>query len=227
LEWLKRRPGPRLLYASTSEAYAGSCNPYSTPPIPTPEDVPLAVADIKNPRFSYAASKILAEAAVVAYAQASGVPAVIVRYHNVFGPRMGYEHVIPELSLRLLRRQEPFVLYGVDQSRAFCYVSDAVEGTIKAMTAASRAVDIFHIGNDSQEIVINDLLKRLCVVSGITPRTVDPRPAPPGSPARRCPDLSKARQVLGYEPQVGLDQGLKLTFDWYWAKHPQGLVEPR
>lgn len=222
LDWWRARGRGRLLYASTSETYAGGLEVIDGFPIPTPETVPVCISDILNPRFSYAASKQFGEAAVNAYARSLRLPAVILRYHNVYGPRMGYEHVIPELSLRLLRREEPFILYGADQTRAFCHVADAVRGTIAAMAQASSEVEIFHMGNDDEEILIADLFERLQRHAGIRPETMTLADAPKGSPARRGPDLTKARARLGYAPEVSLDVGLGLTFDWYKAAHPDG-----
>jgi len=222
LDWWQTRGAGRLLYASTSETYAGGLEVIDGFPIPTPETVPLCISDILNPRFSYAASKLFGEASVNAYAQSSGLPAVILRYHNVYGPRMGYEHVIPELSLRLLRREEPFTLYGADQTRAFCHVADAVRGTVAAMAAASTEVEVFHIGNDDEEILIADLFERLQRHASIRPKTLSRVDAPKGSPARRGPDLTKARTRLGYSPEVALDAGLAATYDWYKSAHPDG-----
>jgi UDP-glucose 4-epimerase/UDP-glucuronate decarboxylase len=222
LEWLKESSGAKLAFTSTSETYAGSLEALADFPIPTPEDVPLAITDILNPRFSYAASKIMGEAAVAAYARAFGIPSVIIRYHNIYGPRMGYEHVIPELSLRILRGEDPFRLYGADQRRAFCYVSDAVEATVAAMAAAASEPEIFHIGNDADEIRIDRLLDRLFDIAGFQPKEIDHVAAPHGSPSRRCPSITKARDRLGFEPRVDLDEGLLSTFDWYRGRHADG-----
>jgi UDP-glucose 4-epimerase/UDP-glucuronate decarboxylase len=222
LDWWQSHPSARLLYASTSENYAGSTDAMADFPIPTPETIPLCITDILNPRFSYASSKIFGEALVNAYARSQGLHGVIIRHHNVFGPRMGYEHVVPELFLRLLRHEEPFVLYGHDQTRAFCYVDDAVEGMILALEKASPEPQVYHLGNDAEEIRIAELFERLQKVAGIRPERLVHEPAPRGSATRRCPDLSKARQELGYAPRVPLDEGLRRTFEWYSSHHPDG-----
>jgi len=214
LEWLKGLGTAKVLFSSTSEVYAGAAEAIPGFPIPTPENVPLAIDDITNTRFSYAASKILGEAAVIAYNRIHELPATIVRYHNVYGPRMGYEHVIPELSLRLLRGKDPFVVYGCDQYRAFCYISDAVDATIAAMESeATNSGEIIHIGRD-EETQIEVLAEKLCDIADFHPKLKHVQ-APSGSTNRRCPDISKARNLLSYEPRVGLDEGLKKTFQWY------------
>ena len=92
--------------------------------------------------------------------QAPGKPFAIVRYHNVYGPRMGSEHVIPELFQRAVGGQSPLTVYSADHRRAFCYVSDAVEATVAAMRDPADTATI-NIGNDREETLIGDLAERL------------------------------------------------------------------
>ena len=224
LKWLSQCKKSKLLYTSTSETYAGSLTAMNNFPIPTPESVPLCITDILNTRFSYAASKIYAEACVNAYARKYNISSVIIRYHNVYGPRMGYEHVIPELSLRLLRKEEPFLLYGSDQTRAFCYISDAVKATISAMEKASTEPKIYHIGNDEEEILIKDLLDKIINLSNFKPKEIIYEEAPQGSPARRCPDIGFSKNDFGFSPNISLMKGLELTFEWYQSMHPEGNI---
>jgi nucleoside-diphosphate-sugar epimerase len=211
LDWMQ--PGERLFFASTSEVYAGGVTA-GLVPVPTAESVPLMIRDIAEPRFAYGASKLLGEAAVIHTARAKGIPFVIGRFHNIYGSRMGADHVIPELSLRALRGEDPFKLYGADQSRAFCHVDDAVEGMIRLTECGAADGEIVHIGNDTEEIAIADLAELILRIAGRRPR-VDPRPAPGGSVARRCPDLTTLRKLTGYEPTVALEDGVRRTFEWY------------
>ena len=104
LDWLPGH-GERLFFASTSETYAGGVMAGALP-VPTPEAVPLAVPDVAAPRFAYAISKIFGEAAVLHATRARGARCVVGRFHNVYGPRMGADHVIPELALRALAGDE-------------------------------------------------------------------------------------------------------------------------
>ncbi|RBQ16205.1 epimerase [Spongiactinospora rosea] len=210
LEWIGA--GERLFFASTSEVYAGGVSA-GVVPVPTPETVPLMIEDVAAARFTYAMSKMLGEAAVLHAARAKGFPAVVGRFHNVYGPRMGADHVIPELSLRATRGEDPFLLYGADQSRAFCYVDDAVEAVLRLMDAPGAAGQIVHIGNDA-ETNIGDLAKLVLQIAGHTP-AIRHVPAPPGSVARRCPDLSRLRALTGHEPRVSLEEGVRRTFAWY------------
>ncbi|MEZ7126674.1 NAD-dependent epimerase/dehydratase family protein [Nonomuraea sp. AD125B] len=210
LDWL--RPGDKLFFASTSEAYAGGVTT-GLVPVPTAEDVPLVIEDVASPRYTYAISKMLGEAAVLHTARAKGFEAVIGRFHNVYGPRMGADHVIPELSLRAMRGEDPFRLYGADQSRAFCYVDDAVEAMVRLMAEPRAMGRIVHIGNDA-ETNIGDLAKLVLRIAEVSP-AIDDVPAPAGSVARRCPDLTLLRELTGYEPRVALEEGVRRTFAWY------------
>jgi nucleoside-diphosphate-sugar epimerase len=211
LDWLQ--PGEKLFFASTSEVYAGGVSA-GIVPVPTPETVPLMIEDITAPRFAYAASKMLGEEAVVHMGRAKDIPFVIGRFHNVYGPRMGADHVIPELSLRAIRREDPFKVFGTDQYRAFCYVDDAVEAMLSLMTSDKAAGEIVHIGNDSEETNIGDLTKLVLRVADHFP-TLDVEDAPVGSVARRCPDLAKLRALTGFEPVVSLEEGVRRAFEWY------------
>ena len=216
LAWLPGR-GETLFFSSTSEAYAGGVS-NGTVPVPTPEDVPLSVPDPAAPRWAYAASKILGEAAVLHEARARKLRAIVGRFHNVYGPRMGADHVIPELSLRALRREDPFRLYGAEQRRAFCHVSDAVEATVRLMATEAAWGRVVNIGNDTEETRIGDLARLVLETASFAP-TVSPVPAPPGSVDRRCPDLTRLRALTGFQPKVGLAAGVRDTFAWYrgWA----------
>jgi UDP-glucose 4-epimerase/UDP-glucuronate decarboxylase len=167
LDWLPAA-GETLFFSSTSEVYAGSVG-LGLAPVPTPEDVPLAIADAAAPRAAYAISKLLGEAAVIHAGRARGLRWVIGRYHNVYGPRMGADHVIPEMALRAIRREDPFLVYGPGQRRAFCHVADAVEATLRLATTESAAGHVVNIGNDSDETVIEDLAVLVCRRAGYAP----------------------------------------------------------
>jgi nucleoside-diphosphate-sugar epimerase len=219
LDWLGPESGV-LFFASTSETYAGGVSS-GTVPVPTPEEVPLSVEDIRAPRFAYAASKILGEAAVIHTARARGLRAVTGRFHNVYGPRMGVDHVIPELSLRALRGEDPFRLYGAEQRRAFCHVSDAVEAILRLVATEAARGQIVHIGNDNEETVIEDLARLVLREARIAP-VLDRVPAPAGSVARRCPDITRLRELTGFVPKVSIEAGVRDTFAWYRQWHERG-----
>jgi UDP-glucose 4-epimerase/UDP-glucuronate decarboxylase len=213
LEWFVRGGGQKLLFASTSEAYAWT-QQFHPLPVPTPEDVPLALTDLADPRSSYAGSKAHGELLVQQYCRAFRKPFVVVRFHNVYGPRMGYEHVIPELYARAAGGQDPLVVYSADHRRAFCYVSDAVAATVAAMREPAASGQTLNVGNDREEVTIAELARQLLEVAGIR-AGLRPEQARSDPVRRRCPDLARARAFLGYEPQVPLRTGLERTLSWY------------
>ncbi len=213
LDWMARGGGKRFLFSSTSEAYAWTQG-FHPLPIPTPEDVPLALTDLANPRSSYAGSKIFGELAVTQYALMHGFPAAIVRYHNVYGPRMGHEHVIPQIYRRCLSGESPLKVYSADHRRAFCHVSDAVDATLAALRSAEGAPATLNIGNDRAEVTIAELARMILDQAGL-PAAIVPAEAANDPIVRRCPDLTALRTRLGLEPRVGLREGLADTLAWY------------
>lgn len=210
LDWLT--PGDRVFLSSTSEVYADGVTA-GVVPVPTGEDAPVLVADVAAPRSAYAISKLLGEAALLHGTRAKSCTAVVGRFHNVYGPRMGTDHVIPEMALRALAGEDPFRVWGAEQSRAFCHVDDAVEAMV-ALMAEPSAAGVVHIGDDSEQTTIADLAELVLKLAGVAPR-IHVLPAPAGSVARRCPDLSELRRLTGYEPTVSLAEGVQRTFEWY------------
>jgi UDP-glucose 4-epimerase/UDP-glucuronate decarboxylase len=216
-DWLVKGGGSKLLFSSTSEVYAWTQQFYSIP-IPTSESVPLALTDLSNPRSTYAGSKIFGELAIHHILKQAGVPFTIVRYHNVYGPRMGYEHVIPEIYKRIRQGENPLIVYSSDHSRAFCYIKDALDGTVLAMRNSAAHNLTFHIGNENAEILIGDLARKVITWSKVDV-PIESQVAEYDPIERRCPDTSLAREVLDYHPKVSLDDGLDTTLRWYrdWA----------
>jgi UDP-glucose 4-epimerase len=212
LEWLQRASVGRIVFASSSENYAAATDLFGVR-IPTPETVPLVIGDIKHPRWTYAVTKILGESAFLHTAGVGKFEATIVRYQNAFGPDMGFRHAIPHMVQRFNQRQRPYLVYGADQTRAMCYISDTVDGTVRAMTTPAAAGEIFHIGND-EEITLRTLTHAVGDLMGYDGPYVD-APTYPGSVERRCPDISKSRSLLGYSPRVPWREGLANTVAWY------------
>lgn len=211
LEWLRYSNCGKVLFTSTSECYAGAVEAFDYI-IPTPETVPLTIKDISHPRFTYAVTKMLGESGFINYSRQLGFECTIVRYHNVFGPRMGFKHVIPHLAQRFTNKENPFKIYGYDQTRAFNYIDDAVEGTVLAMEKGGNR-EIYHIGT-MEEITIEELIRYTGELMGFEGE-YEYAPTYPGSVARRCPDIAKARKELGYVPKVHWKDGLKKTIAWY------------
>jgi nucleoside-diphosphate-sugar epimerase len=204
-----------LILASSSEVY-------QTPPhIPTDEHAPLLVPDPTNPRYSYGGGKIISELMAINFGRKFFDRVLIFRPHNVYGPDMGWEHVIPQFAMRLKALlaehragKVPFKLQSDgSQTRSFCHVDDLVNG-VMVMRAKGEHLGIYHIGT-TEEITIADLAKRIAA-RGNRGIELIPGPAPQGGTERRCPDIAKLGK-LGYSPQIPLDVGLPSTVDWYWA----------
>lgn len=182
----------RVFLASTSEVYGGDC------PV-THEDKPVVIPATTSRRASYAAAKAWAENAVAT----SGVPYVIGRFHNVYGPWMGYDHVIPRFLVQAESDSETVQVDDPTAVRAFCYVSDAVAGIRTAMAAGENL--LVNIGNPHEPLTIRTLMERVLlavnrektIVCGDTP----------GFPRVRIPDVRRL-QRLGWEPTVPLALGL-------------------
>jgi len=209
---LKKASVGKVLFTSTSECYAGTVESFDYH-IPTPEEVPLCISDISHPRFTYAVTKMFGESGFHSYANVFGFEMTIVRYHNVYGPRMGFKHVIPHLAQRFLKNEQPFKIFGHDQTRAFCYIDDAVEGTVSAMESENSDKQTYHIGT-MEETTIENLVKESGKIMGFT-GTYENAATYPGSVFRRCPDISKAIKELQYSPVVDLSKGLTITLKWY------------
>lgn len=207
---------PELVLASSSEAY-------QTPPhVPTDESVPLVVPDILNPRYSYGGGKILAELMAVNYGREHFDRVLIFRPHNVYGPAMGYEHVIPQFIGRLsgLMKQgkgpHAFEIQGDgSQSRSFIFIDDFTAGLL-TMIEKGEHLHVYHIGT-MDEITIGDLAKKVAQSMGASIELAS-KPEPHGSTQRRCPDTTKLER-LGWKPKISLEEGLKPTIEWYSA-HP-------
>ena len=157
--------------------------------------------------------KILGESGFLNYSKKYDFNSTVIRYHNVYGPRMGFKHVIPHLAERFLKKESPFKIYGPKQTRSFCYIDDAVIGTVQAMESEKSKGEIFHIGS-KDEISIETLTKKAGVFFNYSGNYVNAEPFP-GSTHRRCPDISKAKTYFNYKPKVSWQDGLKKTLGWY------------
>jgi nucleoside-diphosphate-sugar epimerase len=199
---------------------ASSSEVYQTPPhVPTSELVPLSVPDPLNPRFSYGGGKIIAELLTVNYGRKYFDRILIFRPHNVFGPDMGRDHVIPQLILRLIELAAE-VPEGVielpiqgtgEETRAFVYIDDFVDGVMRLL-ARGEHLNVYNVGSD-QQTTIAELAQAIAACYGRSIRLI-PGPRPPGATLHRCPDIGKIRE-LGYNPHVSLRDGLERTVRWY------------
>jgi len=181
--------------------------------------VPLVVPDILNPRYSYGGGKIASELLAVNFAKQFNLDLKIFRPHNVYGPNMGYEHVIPEIINKVLSSNDGKVFMQGDGSdtRAFIFIDDFIQAFNLVMNDSSDEM-IFHIGN-MEEISILEIYKKIISLSGKDIELI-PGDRPLGATNRRCPDNSRIRS-LGYNQRISIDQGIKLSFDWYKNNHKE------
>jgi nucleoside-diphosphate-sugar epimerase len=202
-----------LLLASSSEVYQ------EPPSVPTDESVPLSIPDPLNPRYSYAAGKLISEIMAINYGRKYFDRVVIFRPHNVYGPDMGREHVIPQFILRMAElssgsEAEPirFPIQGNGkQSRAFVFIEDFTDGLIIAINKGAH-LGIYHIGT-TEEVTIQQVAQEVARCFGRRIEVV-PGPEAAGGTPRRCPDISKIGD-LGYKPRYTLQDGLPPVVKWY------------
>ncbi|MBU2264632.1 GDP-mannose 4,6-dehydratase [Patescibacteria group bacterium] len=218
LEWIRGlKKKPKLCFTSSNEAYAGTLEAFDQLPIPTPENVPLVISDTYNPRWSYGATKLVGELFIIHYAKAYDFPAVIVRPHNFYGPRAGYDHVIPEFIGRIINKIDPFPIYGADDTRTFCYIDDAVGAMQMLMDSKKtngQSIETIHIGA-TNEITMLKLAKKLFTLTNWHPQKLDIKKSPTGSVKRRLADITKIKKLVGWTPKTSLSTGLTKTIEWY------------
>jgi dTDP-glucose 4,6-dehydratase len=203
---LAKAKGARLLLASTSEVYGD--------PLvhPQREDYWGNVNPV-GPRGVYDEAKRFAEAITMAYHRVHGVQTRIVRIFNTYGERMRLEdgRAIPAFFTQALKGDDVTVFGDGQQTRSLCYVSDLVEGIHRLME--SDIPDPVNIGNP-HELTMLELAQRVIAVAGSKSRIVH-RPLPVDDPKVRQPDITRARTLLGWEPVVSLDEGLRVTLQYF------------
>jgi len=207
---LAKDKGARFLLASTSEVYGD--------PLvhPQREDYWGNVNPI-GPRGVYDEAKRFAEAMTMAYHRYHDVDTRIARIFNTFGPRMRLHdgRVVPNFIAQALRGQ-PLTVYGDgSQTRSFCYVSDTVEGIYRLLMSGEP--EPVNIGNPN-EMTILEFARRIIALTGSSSEIALVQPEDTrirDDPRVRQPDIGKARQVLGWEPQVSLEDGLRITVEWF------------
>lgn len=207
---------PELILASSSEVY-------QTPPqVPTDERAPLSVPDPLNPRYSYAGGKIISELMAINWGRKYFERVVIFRPHNVYGPDMGWEHVVPQFALRMkdLSEAQPsgtlaFPIQGTgEETRSFVYIDDFTDGLYKVFERAEH-LSITHIGT-WEELSIAEVARAVGECYGRQVEVV-PGELRAGGVLRRCPDIGQLEK-LDYCPAFSFREGLAPTVAWY-AEH--------
>jgi nucleoside-diphosphate-sugar epimerase len=197
-----------FLYASTSEAYG---DPLEHPQRETywGNVNPIGV------RSCYDESKRYGEAFVSTMVRTQGLNGRIIRIFNTYGPRMQIDdgRVVPNFVKQALKG-EPLTIYGDgSQTRSFCYVDDLVEGIVRCAASDKTRGTVVNLGNP-EEHSIREFAEIVCRIADV-PLKIQPMPLPPDDPARRCPDISRAKELLGWEPQISLEDGLRRTITYF------------
>jgi dTDP-glucose 4,6-dehydratase len=203
---LTRKKKARFLLASTSEVYG---DPLQSPQT---EDYRGNVSPV-GPRSVYDEAKRFAEAITMAYHRLYRIDTKIVRIFNTYGPRMKRDdgRAIPTFITQALSG-EPLTIFGDgSQSRSFCYVSDLIEGINRLML--SDFVGPMNLGNP-EELTILEIAEKILQITGSSSDTVF-KPLPEDDPKQRRPDITKAQKMLGWNPMVKLDTGLRETIEWF------------
>src|SRR5688572_5367192 len=212
-------PVKGILFFSTSEIY-GDPTPDA---IPTPE-IYRGFVSCTGPRACYDESKRLGETLCVNFARQYGVPVAVARPFNNFGPGLDIndKRVLPDLARNVLSGQDLVLLSDGSATRTFCYVADAVAGYVKVLVRG-EAGEAYNIGTEAPEVSMRDLAERVAALARdlfgytgkVSYRTSGDAAYLTDNPNRRCPDITKARTALGYDPAVTLDEGLRRSLIWY------------
>jgi nucleoside-diphosphate-sugar epimerase len=192
---------------------ASSSEVYQSPKVfPTPEDIELVVPDPSNPRYSYGLGKILQEFMALNFLK-EVEKLIIFRPHNIYGPDMGFGHVVPELFLKIKESTEGFIeLKGNGkQQRSFCYIEDFMQA-FEILTDAKTPSGIYNIGSYFEA----EIIKIANIIAQLYNRKLEFRTSLPplGETSRRVPDLSKLLK-MGYVPKYSIEQGLELYKMWF------------
>jgi nucleoside-diphosphate-sugar epimerase len=204
--WAAKSAGVRrLVYAASSSAYG------NTPTLPKREDMPT------SPLSPYALQKLVGEQYCRLFTSLYGFETVSIRYFNVFGPRQDpgspYSGVISQFATALLAGRQPTIFGDGGQTRDFTYVANVVNGVLRACEAPNASGEVINVATAGR-ISLNDLVR---VMNGIIGSSVQPVYKEPraGDVRDSQADIAKAKALLGYTPTVSLEDGLKLTLDWF------------
>jgi nucleoside-diphosphate-sugar epimerase len=205
LEALKDAPIKRFVFAGSSSVYGDA------------EKFPTKETALPRPLSPYGVTKLAAEHLTNLYTRNFGIPAVSLRYFTVYGPRQRPDMAFSRFMQAMTAGEDIEVFGDGEQTREFTYVSDAVDGTIKASTA-DVVSQIFNLGGGSR-VTVNKVLATLEEISGLSIRRQN-LPAAPGDPRHTGASINLARERLGWEPRVSLAEGLAKQWEWFRATVP-------
>lgn len=218
LELARMKNVKGFFFFSSSEIYGDPDGKH----VPTPETYAGHVSSV-GPRACYDESKRLTETLSLVYHQQFGIPIKIVRPFNVYGPGMKIKdyRVIPTFISRGITDKLLPVHGSGEQTRTFCYISDAIVGFFKVLLSGKPG-EVYNVGTEKPEVTMLELAKIIAkhLDNGVKVKTIEyPSSYPAGEPQRRCPDLTKIKSELNYESKVELDDGLRRTIEWFRAKY--------
>jgi len=203
----------RLVFAGSSSAYG------NTPTLPKHEDMP------SNPLSPYALQKVVGEQYLQMFTRLYGFETVSTRYFNVFGPRQDpsspYSGVISVFATALLENRSPTIYGDGEQTRDFTYVANVVDGVLRACEAPTASGEVINVATGGR-ISLNDLFRAMRDIIGgdVEPTHAEPRA---GDVRDSQADIAKAQRILGYEPIVGFEEGLRRTVEWYRTATASGV----
>jgi len=196
----------RIVYAASSSAYGDQ------PILPKVEDM------LPDPLSPYAVAKLVGEYYCRVFSRVYGLETVSLRYFNVFGPRQDpssqYSGVISRFIAALLSGEQPVIYGDGEQSRDFTYIANVVDANLKAAETTKGIGTVINVANGVR-ITLNELLKEVKELTGKTDIAVEYRAPRAGDVLHSLADTTRAREFLGFEPRVGLREGLQLTIDWW------------
>jgi nucleoside-diphosphate-sugar epimerase len=205
-----RDEGASVVFASSSSVYGDQ------------ERYPLAEDAEPRPGSPYAATKLAGEAYCRAWWKSFGVPTVSLRYFNVYGPRQdpksAYAAVIPRFVTACLSSTRPVIFGDGEQARDFTYIDDVVRANLAAARMPESARGrVLNVGGGREPTSVNRLLRLIATRTGSSPDPVH-EPPRPGDIRRSEADVSLAASLIGYEPEVGIEEGLRRTVEWFRAR---------
>jgi len=206
LDALADAPVRTLVYFSTSEVLGPDS-------LHANEDTMHRLGPVSERRWVYATSKLAGEQLVLRYGEESGLHCTVLRPFNIYGPRQTGEGAISNFCSAAVEGR-PLTVYGDGTAiRAWCYISDMVDAVMRVLSTTASSGQVFHIGNPHSIETTIGLARR--IAQSVPGSVIRHEQTEHADVRARAPDIKKAQQILGYEPRVDLDRGLKLTLDWF------------
>ena len=199
IDCCKKKKIKNIFIASSSEVY------HHPKKIPTKEDIEIKIPDITNVRYSYSGSKILSEIAGFVYGKKFFTKMIIFRPHNVYGPNMGMEHVVPELIYKVKNQKKISIQGSGLETRSFIHIEDFIRA-FSLILKKGKTMNIYNIGTE-ERINIKKLLKKIFKILKVT-KKIKYLPGPKGGTPHRCPDITKIKK-LGFKAIFNIDKGLR------------------